>query len=199
MSDLPYIVTHPLLRKIIRHCGELEEQALVLPEGSKERKALEKRIGKLQEYGLPTPTTEETEQTETIKNQLGQKICERHSIRRRPILIRRGRRAMWRVKARAWLEERLSNPKVTWKELSEKTGFPRDVLEREIYLLIKLLKREEIELPTAADYRTAEDEWNRGMAALDAERALHPDPFGFLLPKPKWKPKKPARHKSRTI
>jgi hypothetical protein len=44
MFDLPYILTHPLLKSIMVRHAELKEQAESLPQGSAEWKGLEKRI-----------------------------------------------------------------------------------------------------------------------------------------------------------
>jgi len=193
VPDLPYILTHPLLQKIIRHCAELEQQACALPEGSRERKAINKRIGKLQEYGLPKPDAKDLEQNEPIVDRTGQKIGERHSIRRRYVEKRRGRPAEWRVQVRYAQEEKWSNPRVTWSELAEKCGFKprwrksedgkkmlapgRIDLECQARLLRKLLREEGIERPTAEDYRAAENEFRKKLAILDAQQKL--DPFGI--------------------
>jgi hypothetical protein len=193
VPDLPYILTHPLLQKINRHCAELEEQACALPEGSRERKAIKKRIGKLQEYGLPKPDTKDLEQTEPLVDRTGQTIGERHSIRRRYVEKRRGRPAQWRVRVRAAQEEKISNPKVTWSELAEKCGFKprwrmsedgkkmlapgRIDLECQARLFRKLLREEGLELPTAEDYRAAENEFRRALAIIDAQQTLNP--FGI--------------------
>jgi hypothetical protein len=48
MLDLPYILTHRLLRSIMKRHAELKEQAESLPQGSAERKTLEKRISHLE-------------------------------------------------------------------------------------------------------------------------------------------------------
>ena len=175
MSDLPYILTHPLVQKIIRHCAELKEQACALPANSRERKAIEKRIGKLQEYGLPKPDAKDLEQTEPIVDRTGQMIGERHSIRRRYVEKRRGRPAQWRVQVRAAQEEKKLNPRITWSELAEKYGFKprwrksedgrkmlapgRIDLECQARLFRKLLREEGIKLPTAEDCRAAENEF----------------------------------------
>ena len=53
MFDLPYILTHPLLRSIMVRRTELKEQADSLPRGSAKRKALEKRIWHQEQYRLP--------------------------------------------------------------------------------------------------------------------------------------------------
>ena len=191
MFDLPYIVTHPLCARIIRHCKELEEQARTLPDRSEERKALEKRIGKLQEYGLPKPTKREQDETELIVDHTGRKIGERHSIRRRLIAKGRGRPTEWSIKVRAALEEKIANPNLKWRELAEKFGFKsrwgksadgtkilvpgRIDLESQVRRLKRLLRHEKIEVPTAMDYREAENAFRVAMTTLNAQQSL--DPF----------------------
>ena len=192
--DLPYIVTHPLCARIIRHYKELEDQARTLPDRSKERKALEKRIGKLQEFGLPKPTKREQEETELIGDHTGRKIGERHSIRRRFIAKRRGRPAEWSIKVRAALEEKIANPNLKWRELAEKFGFKspwrksqdgtkirvpgRIDLESQVRRLKRLLRHEKIEVPTAMDYREAENRFRLAMTTLNAQRSLDPFEIG---------------------
>jgi hypothetical protein len=62
--DLPYILTHPLLRNIMVRHAELKEQAESLPQGSAERKTLEKRISRLEQYRLPKEDKRDAEQRE---------------------------------------------------------------------------------------------------------------------------------------
>ena len=62
MLDLPYILTYPLLRSsMVRH-AELKEQAESLPQGSAERKTLEKRISYLEQYRLPKKDERDAQQ-----------------------------------------------------------------------------------------------------------------------------------------
>jgi hypothetical protein len=46
--DLPFILTHPLLKSIFTRCAELSQQAAEFPEGSAQKKALEKRLSRLE-------------------------------------------------------------------------------------------------------------------------------------------------------
>ena len=194
--NLDYILTHPLLQRILRHCAELEEQARALPPGSAERRAIESRIGNLQEYGLPKPTASEQDDIQPLMGRDGRKIGERTSIRRRPIARRRGRPAEWSVKVRAALEEKLSKPNLTWSELAGKFGFrphyrtsedgkrllvPGGIdLECQVRRLRRLLKKERIEVPGTMEYRQAEEENRVAMATFEnarterrTERAAH--------------------------
>ena len=148
MFDLPYILTHPLLANIFRHCAELSDQAAQLPEGSQERKALEKRISRLEQYRLPKPTQEELLDGGPILNEWGKQIGERHSLRRRHVNVRRGRPEEFTIKTRAALEEKLANPAATWRELADRFGFQdARTLERAVRRLKALLTREGIQYP----------------------------------------------------
>jgi len=160
--DLPYIATHPLLFRIHKRCAELIEQADALPAGSVARKELDKRISSLEQYNLPKPDARELQESEPIINDWGQKIGERHSLRRRFINTRRGRPEEFTIKTRAALEGKLENPRIVWRQLAEKHGFKdaRD-LERAVRRLKLVLKREEIPLPEEDDYKRAASEWAR--------------------------------------
>ncbi len=152
MFDLPYILTHPLLRAIYQRCAELEEEARAMPEGSAQRKELERRIARLEEYRLPKPDARDLEQSEPIFNRWGQKIGERHSIRRRFKESRRGRSAEYRLRTRAALEEKLANPKLRWAQLAEKYALDAETLKRAVRLLKVVLRREGIPLPPQSAY-----------------------------------------------
>lgn len=123
MFDLPYVLTHPLGASIVKRCAELSEEAAQFPEASAERKELGKRISQLEQYGLPKPDTHDLQESEPIFNDWGQKIGERHSLRRRFINRRRGRPEEFMIRTRAALEEKLANPRVVWHQLAEKYGF----------------------------------------------------------------------------
>lgn len=147
MFDLPYILTHPLLRQIYRRCEELKEEALHLPEGSDRRKGAEKRIAQLEQYRLPKPDPSEQRVFQTMDD-FGRVIGERSSLRRRFKPRRPGRPEKCRIAVRAALEDKLANPELTWPELSEKYGFNESKdLERQVRLLKGLLRREGISLP----------------------------------------------------
>jgi hypothetical protein len=153
---LPYILTHPLLASIFKRCAELREQAGDLPEGSAERKKLEKRLSRLEQYRLPKPDARELQQSEPIIDDSGQTIGERHSIRRRFINKRRGRPEEFTIHTRAALEEKLANPGVTWRDLAENHGFQdARTLERAVRILKNVLKSEAIPLPRESDYNQA--------------------------------------------
>jgi hypothetical protein len=156
MFDLPYIVTRPLLAAIAKRCAVLAEEADALPLGSAPRRDLEKRISQLEQYKLPKPDARELEESEPIFNDSGQKIGERHSLRRRVIAKRRGRPEEFRIRTRAALEEKLAHPRTTWREVAIKHRFQdRKDLERFVRVLKDILKREGIALPTEDDYARA--------------------------------------------
>jgi len=90
MFDLPYILSHPLLRSIMVHHAELKEPLEGLPQESAERKPLEKRISRLEQYRLPKENERDAEQRQDVLDQSGKKIGERHSVRKRMIDRRRG-------------------------------------------------------------------------------------------------------------
>jgi hypothetical protein len=161
--DLPYILTHPLLRQIYQRCAELKEEASNLPEGSDTRRALEKRIAQLEPYGLPKPDPSEQRVVQTTDD-WGRVIGERSSLRRRFKPRRPGRPENCRIAVRAAIEDKIANPELTWPKLSEKFGFKesRD-LERQVRLLKGLLRREGISLPPQAAYREAEEAFRRGL------------------------------------
>jgi hypothetical protein len=89
MFDLPYILTHPLLKSIMVRHAELKEQAESLPQGSAEWKGLEKRISHLEQYRLPKEDERGAGQREDVFDESGQKIGERHSLRKRTFERRR--------------------------------------------------------------------------------------------------------------
>jgi hypothetical protein len=158
--DLLYLVGHPLTAAIHTRHLELEESARGLPGRSPEQKRIEKRIGKLEEYCLPKSDAQDLKQNRMLLNRAGEAVGELHSVRRRFAETRRGRPAQWRIQVRAALEEKLADPKVTWRQLAEKFKF-RDSwregedgvkrlspakcdLERQVRLLRDLLLKEGI-------------------------------------------------------
>ena len=160
MFDLPYILTHPLLATIVKRCAVLSDEADALPQGTAARKELEKRISQLEQYKLPKPDARDLQESEPILNASGQKVGERHSLRRRVISKRRGRPEEFRIRTRAALEEKLAHPRTTWRELAAKHHFQdRKDLERAVRRLKDALKREGIALPTEKDYSRAAAEW----------------------------------------
>jgi len=153
MSDQIYIIHHPLLATIYRRCAALSQQASELPEGSTERKEMNRRISQLEQYRLPKPDARDLEQTSPIFDESGQKIGERYSLRRRFINNRRGRPEERTIQTRAALETKLEHPEITWRELAEKFGFPDGrALERAVRRLKALLRSERIALPRVRDY-----------------------------------------------
>ena len=160
MFDLPYILTHPLLATIVKRCAVLSEEADALPQGTAARKELEKRISQLEQYKLPKPDARDLQESGPILDASGQKVGERHSLRRRVISKRRGRPEEFRIRTRAALEEKLAHPRTTWRELAAKHHFQdRKDLERAVRRLKDVLKREGIVLPTEEDCSRAAAEW----------------------------------------
>lgn len=121
--DLLYFASHPLAAAIHRHRVQLEEKARAFPAMSRRRKQIEKRAASLAEYDLPMPDTRDLQQSAPLVNQRGEVVGEMHSIRRRLTEVRRGRPAQWGIKVRAALEEKLTSPNVTWRELAAKLGW----------------------------------------------------------------------------
>jgi hypothetical protein len=152
--DLPYILTHPLLRNIMVRHAELKEQAESLPQGSAERKTLEKRISRLEQYRLPKEDKRDAEQREDVFDGSGKKIGERHSVRKRMIERRRGRPEEFTIKTRAAYEEKLAHPEKPWRVIAEQFEL-KDALElrRAVRRLKEVLKSEGIRIPTPEDYR----------------------------------------------
>jgi hypothetical protein len=148
MFDLPYILANPLVKRIFVRCAQLSQQIGRLSAKSPARKALEKRLSKLEPYRLPKPTKEEAQQNEPIINDAGQQIGSRRSLRRRTIATRPGRPDEFTIQTRAALEEKLANPKLTWPQLAQKFGFQDSrALERSVRRLKDILKKEKIPLP----------------------------------------------------
>ena len=124
--------------------------------GSKERKAIEKRIAKLEPYRLPIPTGPEQEST-PIVDRWGTVVGQRGSLRKRFKAIRRGRPEEVRIKVRAAFEDKLAHPEMTWCEIAEHRGFTNTKdLERQVRLLKAVLAKEGIEIPLSTSYREAE-------------------------------------------
>jgi hypothetical protein len=149
--DLPYIATHPLLARIVWRCAELRAQAKALPEGRADRKSIERRISRLEKYGLPRPDASE-QQVTPIMDESGRVVAKRSSLRRRFRATRRGRPEEYSIRTRAALEEKLAEPQMTWKQLAEKYKF-RDVelLRRLVRYLKDALRLEGISLPTPSE------------------------------------------------
>lgn len=162
--DLLYILTHPLLRAIYVRCAELTEMAHRLPKGSEQRKIIESRISRLEEYRLPKPDRLEQRQHRQIKDLHGQVIAEVRSLRHRFNEKRRGRPAEYRLQARAALEDKCANRKLKWSYLTKKysnraMGFRYEFkdtseLKRAVRRLKVLLKQEGIPLPPSNAYRS---------------------------------------------
>jgi len=153
MLDLPYIITHPLLQRIMVRHAQLKEQAEALPAGSAKRKGLERRISRLEQYRLPKEDQRDMGQREDILDASGQRIGERHSVRRRMIEKRRGRPEEFTIKTRAAFEEKLANPKKPWRAIAAQFEFRNsDELRRGVRRLKEVLKREKIRIPKAKEY-----------------------------------------------
>ena len=168
MFDLPYIVTHPLLASIYRRHAELMDVAKGLAVGSKERKAIERRISILEQYRLPKPSPEQQKVT-PIVSQWGTVLGEESSLRRRAKTVYRGRPEEYRIKVRAAFEEKIVHPERTWRGLSQQFGFANyKDLERQVRLLKKVLHGEGIEIPTAAAYQDAKEAFELGLDQLHA-------------------------------
>jgi hypothetical protein len=153
MLDLPYILTHPLLRNIMVRHAEMKEQLESLPQKSAERKALEKRISRLEQYRLPKEEERDAEQREDLLDQSGKKIGERHSVRKRVIDRRRGRPEEFTIKTRAAYEEKLAHPEKVWRVIATQFEL-KDPLElrRAVRRLKEVLKSEGIRIPKPEDY-----------------------------------------------
>lgn len=123
MFDLPYIITHPLLQRIMVRHAQLKEQAEVSPAGSAKRKGPERRISRLEQYRLPKEDQRDRGEREDIFDPSGQKIGERHSVRKRMIEKRRGRPEEFTIKTRAAFEEKLANPKRPWRAIAAQFEF----------------------------------------------------------------------------
>jgi hypothetical protein len=153
LFDLPYIATHPLLQRIMMRHAQLREQAEFLPVGSAKRRDLKRRISRLEQYRLPKEDQRDMAQREDIFDAGGQKIGERHSVRRRMIEKRRGRPEEFTIKTRAAFEEKLANPKKPWRAITAQFGFKTsDELRRAVRRLKEVLKREKIRIPKAKEY-----------------------------------------------
>jgi hypothetical protein len=173
MFDLPYILTHPLLAAIYKRHAELVERARELPEGSTDRRRVEKRISQLEHYRLPKPDSSEQRVT-PIVNSWGQEVGEVSSLRRRFKTARPGRPEEGRIRVRAAFEDKLAHPELTWHHLSEKYRFqnPKD-LERQVRLLRAVLKSEGIPLPLPTAYTEAEQTLQQGLKQV--HRRLPPE------------------------
>ncbi len=170
MFDLPYILTHPLLAAIYKRHAELVERAKELPEGSRDRRSVERRISQLEQYRLPKPDSSE-QRVSPIENSWGQEVGETSSLRRRFKMARPGRPEEHRIKIRAAFEDKLAHPELTWRKLSEKYQFqnPKD-LERQVRLLRAVLKREGIPIPQSTAYREAEEVFQQGLEQVRVRR-----------------------------
>jgi hypothetical protein len=128
-SDLLYLATHPLAAAIHTRVGQLRDQADSLPKGSAERQALEKRIAVLEEYDLPKPKPEEQRWVPMMVG--GRAIGQMRGLRARHRDTKVGRPAGRRIAARAALEDKCDNPKLTWRQLAERHGFQAVTRRRE--------------------------------------------------------------------
>jgi hypothetical protein len=159
MDDVRYIATHPLLQRILRRCGELKNQVEELDQGA-ERRELVRRLVRLEQYGLPKPDGFDQHQWRAIPamtNDLERVVLPAgQSLRQRYKGKRRGRPDLHRIAVRAALEEKIRNPRRTWRSLAAKFGLEVWDLERQIRLLKTTLKQEGIALPTMQDCRNAE-------------------------------------------
>lgn len=156
MFDLPYIMTHPLLQRIMLRHAQLKERSEALRGGSAKRKGLEQRISHLEQYRLPKENQRDMRQREDICDASGQKIGERHSVRRRIIEKRRGRPEEFTIKTRAAFEEKLANLKKPWRAIAVQFEFrTSDELRRAVRRLKEVLKREKIRIPKAKEYASS--------------------------------------------
>jgi hypothetical protein len=143
MLDPPYILTHPLLRSIMMRRAELKEQAESLPQGSAERKTLEKRISHLEQYRLPKEDERDAEQRENVFEDSGKKIGERHSVRKRMIERRRGRREEFTIKARCSIRRKIGSSGKPWRVIATQFEL-KDALElRRAVLRLKEVPKSE--------------------------------------------------------
>jgi hypothetical protein len=170
MFDLPYILTHPLLAAIYKRHAELVERAKELPDGSRERRSVERRISLLEQYRLPKPDSSQ-QRVRPIVNSWGQEVGESSSLRRRFKVARPGRPEEHRIRVRAAFEDKLAHPELTWRQLSEKYRFqnPKD-LERQVRLLRAVLKSEGIPVPQSTAYREAKEAFQQGLEQVHLRR-----------------------------
>jgi hypothetical protein len=153
MFDLPYILTHPLLKNIMVRHAELKEQLESLPQGSADRKTLEKRVSRLEQYRFPKEDERDLEQRADVFDESGKKIGERHRVRKRMIERRRGRPEEIRIKTRAAYEEKLAHPEKPWRVIAAQFELKdASELRRAVRRLKEVLKGEGMRIPAPEDY-----------------------------------------------
>lgn len=171
MDDVRYIATHPLLQRICKRWGELINELEGLAEDTEEKRDLEKRISRLEQYRLPRPTAADMRDIWTIRNEAGAIIGHGgRSVRQRLRNVSRGRPERHRIAVRAALEEKIRYPRRTWSELATKHDLESWDLERQVRLLRKVLKRESIQIPNTQDCRNAERSFERALAGFEISR-----------------------------
>jgi hypothetical protein len=177
MYDVPYLVTHILLQRMSKRCGELCDEASGLGEGTAERCRLEKRIVVLEQYKFPKPDELDAYQRRAIDQW---RIPAGRSVRQRLKDKPRGRPERYRASVRAALEEKIQHPERKWRELAAKRGLAQDDLERQIYLLKDVLKREGIAIPNKRDYQMARKSFENGLRRFAQLRRRDDDWYNFI-------------------
>ncbi|HVA65267.1 MAG TPA: hypothetical protein VNF74_16215 [Terriglobales bacterium] len=155
MFDLVYLATHPLARAISERCAELEDKIDGLPAGSGQRRAMEKRLERLELYHLPKPTPAEQAKMPIYEGDLswgapgapppppGARIIgHRSSPRQRLRAARRGRPEVNTIKARAALEKKIANPRLRWPDIAQQVEMDAGDLKRAVRHLRATLRRE---------------------------------------------------------
>jgi hypothetical protein len=165
-ESVEFIQQHPVTCAIFERCGELTREARKMPTSSLERKQLERRYQKLFGYVdrrlyASSPAEQEdflrTFETSLIEGQIcwRGRLCNwddrkeimsdlAKQITKRPV----GNQVEYRDKVTQALEMKHLNPDQTWQSIAEelKLEIPLEDLKRQVNILKKLLRREEIAL-----------------------------------------------------
>ena len=151
-----------VLQSIIAHCAELGVQACRLEENSPERRAIERRIRKLDGYTAPhlheRPTLEQDDVSDRFYQALRKsgvpwaKASEATDEYRKRVLRRpRGHPVDYRYRVAEAYDIWLSHPTRTWREIAQMVGLPLKNLTRQVQFLRQLLRKEGIPIPQQAD------------------------------------------------
>ena len=154
----------PILRAIVKRCTDLGAEASRLHEGSPQRKALDRRIRRLDAYTFPHLYEKPTAEQEEVVRRFATILLERgdcgwEEVKKRTdefasrIRKRRtGRPIKYRYRITEALEIKLANPSRTWEEIwdemSEKLDISFEVFNRQIQHLRQLLHKEGIPTPS---------------------------------------------------
>jgi len=156
----------PIFWAIAERCGELARQAQRLPNGSPERRSIDRRRQKLSAYTFPPIHDKPASELDSAARGFAQLLLKSSttytweqvkkytdgfidSMRKRPV----GHPVEYRYRITEALETKLAHRRTwnqIWEQMSQEVYIPFEDFNRQVQLLKRMLRREGIPLPPPA-------------------------------------------------